>query len=443
MVVLKSPLISIALVTSILFITPLIFVKFWNNSIISLGTLFNTSFLFFLGSPFIFTAINNDASYLIKTYGSFGAYDFNYYTILTSTLGIVNSYYAIQIGMNVKNFILKSPQYISQNSKKLERISISIFTIGVFGYLINTILKIINVYNNGYLYLFKPESEHDIQGILIIKLGSIFIHTGYALLFSCTLKEINLKIYTRIYATLLLINLFTGQRGESFSHLLTILIIYFSRFNFKVSKKKIAFVIFIFFGLLVGIDLLRSNSKLASVNDIFEIIFGQSRSYLILNNSIIFENELNYILVNLFSEVRSWLYSIQGRIFNIRIDETQSQYAAMRKFGHLGLKLSYLTNEDSFMAGKGTGTSYIAEMYLLGKQKVIFLHGILLGILIKYFSLFRKNVFTNSIGILIIPSILFMPRDSSLNFISNNLISFILILFISYVYRVRCISQKF
>jgi oligosaccharide repeat unit polymerase len=390
----------------------------------------------------MFCALSGDTSYLTETIGAFGGYNFNYPTITTTTLCIINSYFAIQIGLIIKKFKTNTEVLNVSNIKRLDKISIILFLIGGLGFIINLYLKLLSVYRYGYLYLFTGQVENDIQENIIIKVSGVIFHIGYAILFCSSEKGKKLKTYTLIYVILLLLNLLSGQRGESFSILITILIIYFARFNYQISIKSILILGVCFLILLVGIDIFRDSRQILSLFEIIEIFFGQSKSYIIINNSIVYESQINYKLINLFSEIRSWLYSIQGRLLGVTVDATQNQYASMKEFGHLGQTLSYLTNEGSFMIGKGIGSSYIAELYLLGKQKVILIHGLIFGIILSYFSTYKNKIFNNVLAIVMIPSILFMPRDSTLSILSNNIIAISIIFIIYYAYRIRWISKK-
>ena len=99
----------------------------------------------------------------------------------------------------------------------------------------------------------------------------------------------------------------------------------------------------------------------------------------------------------------------------------------MKEFGHLGLKLSYTLNRDKFFLGQGIGSSYLAELYLVGGKSLVLIGGILLGYLIEFLNF---KMLKNRKHLLLIlmfgSSLIFLPRDSLFAFFSTNIIVILL-----------------
>lgn len=383
--------------------------------------------------------LTNNIDFLLDSQGGFGIHGFTPESVILSAKNILYSYLFIQIGFFLS---FKEKEKIEfRNNYYVIRYAKLFFIFGLIAYLYKLGINIKGVLNYGYLYLFNPSINQSSDN-LILKILVISFHVGFSLLLGSLKGNPNFRIYRNIYIIVLILNLFTGQRGETFKFILSYLIIGFSHYRKKVKFKNLIFLITLFIFSLVFIDIYRSKTNFIGLYQVFEIIFGQSKSFMILNYSIQYENILNYDFINLFSEIRSWSYSIFSRFTGVVNPITQDQYLSMKEFGHLGQKLSYITNQGNFNLGKGLGTSFIAEIFLVfGLAGQIFA-GLFLGFFIAILSRRSYSSLSISFKYFIISSLLFLPRDSFLNFVSDNIITFPLILLIYYGSNLRLLPKK-
>ena len=100
----------------------------------------------------------------------------------------------------------------------------------------------------------------------------------------------------------------------------------------------------------------------------------------------------------------------------------------MKEFGHLGLKLSYTLNRDKFFLGQGIGSSYLAELYLVGGKSLVLIGGVLLGYIIEFlnFKMLKNRKYLLLI-LMFGSSLIFLPRDSLFAFFSTNIICYFIV----------------
>lgn len=106
--------------------------------------------------------------------------------------------------------------------------------------------------------------------------------------------------------------------------------------------------------------------------------------------------------------------------------------------------LGYAIMGNTYLAGQGTGSSYLAELYYDFGYIGIFLGSCLYGFLFSLVSIKRKNLFTRSIIFIILTKLLWAPRGGYSGFLSIIFAptTIVLLLFVFIAARIRTLSHS-
>jgi len=389
----------------------------------------------FLINPFFLELYNPGILMISK--GSFKFYDYDIEVVRMSSLNIIIFIYFIDF------FYLYFKKNIIANNSSTNFLSYKVgkflffLTAPIYLYLISQ--TILTVISEGYLSIFNNDKK-DLN--VFFRLSKNVIHFAFALILVSRVPRFKIKKYLLLYLSIMLFTLLTGQRGEALKFFFTALVIYSSIYEIQYDFKKILFYLVFTFVLAFSISLYRSSESAKAIifstsntQIVTDFVASQSKSYMILSSSIQNENSLNYTFLGLIAELRSMSGSIMSRITGINNEVNEDIYLSMKEYGHLGSTISYYLNQKQFFEGKGLGTTFIAEIFLVfGLYGQIFIAFILAFLFrqieyIKYFS-FNKSVLL----FFICSSLIFIGRDTTINFISDNLI-YIILLFCFYFYE--------
>ena len=231
-----------------------------------------------------------------------------------------------------------------------------------------------------------------------------------------------------LYLMVKLLDSFKGARAIFLTQLLFIMWYYAKVYGIRIKAKtmvKLVGFTVIFSQILVSI---RSKKifSLDLINTIYNFLFSQGVSYLVLGYTINFKH-------NIVGH-GSYPYILQGLLgFQPQSLET------------LETTNSLADRLTSYLKGEGIGSNYIAEMYDLGYIWLIII-SILLGIaIIKYEKYVVKNRFLLLTSYYFIPNLFYIPRGS---FFGEGLIKNMAMLIAVYVlvfsfdYMYRKIEEK-
>ena len=242
-------------------------------------------------------------------------------------------------------------------------------------------------------------------------------------------------IFSSLYLMVKLLDSFKGARAIFLTQLLFIMWYYTKVYSIKIKLKtmvKLASFTVIFSQILVSV---RSKKvfSLDLVNSIYNFLFSQGVSYLVLGYTINFKS----IIVG----QGSYPYILQG-IFGFKPQSMET----LSTTNSIADKLTYFLNPGVYLKGEGIGSNYIAEMYDLGYLWLIII-SILLGITImKYEKYVVKNRFLLLTSYYFIPNLFYIPRGSFFGegLISNMMLLIgIYILITSFDYMYRKIEEKY
>lgn len=295
-------------------------------------------------------------------------------------------------------------------------------------FLVKTIITIKLIRQYGYLYIFTGGiSNHKYPYILSgVENITRFLFIVYVYL---SRENIN-KFLGSGYLLILLIGMLTGQRGPGLVTLILITWLYSKRF--KKIKIRHVFLISIF-GIFMTrfIAIFRYNTNEAIIDNIlFKFLHSQGISLHVLSYLIRYKDSLVHN-----GKVYFFHY------FKILFSPNQGGQTIERLSNslYLGDQLTYFLSPNIYLAGRGTGTSLIAEFYDLANANLVLFT--LISFIFMLFSLwlskkFEKNIFLFIVGFNYFFRFIYAPRDSigkSLNFIKNDFILLMLLIVIAKV----------
>lgn len=406
-----------------------IFILFFIFAIMLLNTILfykkKLPIFFLLLTFFLFTM----GQYLFKQFEVGLYYDmFAADTIIKTILLQGLSIYFIFLGSEWDIKDLSIGDYsISVKTKKIISILFLVF------FVITLISKIeigIRVWNYGYLVIYTNEIPSKIPNI-VHYLSQLFpILFFYEI--SVNYKEKKSNLIILMYIVYLCATLLTGARGEFGIGILMIVYIYIRKqsfdFNlFKYIKKNIKtlfvslIVIFITIIFLNFYNSFRVTHELYIINPIQEIknfFVNQSTSVNVIAYSI---EEQEYLSQgkHLYA-IGPVLENINSKLVHLGINCDISNYKTS-----LAKEVSIIAlGEQGYASGQGVGSQYIAELYLDYGYIGLIIYSFFIGVLLILINkLMFKNCFISTVSLILLQSILYIPRGQALQFI-NSIVSF-------------------
>lgn len=330
----------------------------------------------------------------------------------------------------------------------IRKYSLRIFQFAYIFSVTYALLIAIIVYTIGYLASYTVDGKEMMRGnILLLMLNRIDQALPVALCcFLATLPD--RKSCNKIcgaYFIYLIFTLLGGQRGPFVLGVLFLMIYYLYRQKIegeiwiKKSWIRIGLISFPFF--IVGLGLL---SKIRTGDKIEFNGIGDSLVKFVYNNGV----SVNVIKrsYELDQELRSdrfySMHFLHDGVLGLFLgsDGSGNSEDKATEGYHLAHALSYLMFRDKYLAGTGTGTSYIAELYHdFGYVGIIF-GNLLYGFMLASLSVFNKNhPFKTSIKLLIITRLIWAPRGGFTEFIT--ILSLPVTIFIYVIIFVSLISS--
>ena len=204
-----------------------------------------------------------------------------------------------------------------------------------------------------------------------------------------------------LYLMVKLLDSFKGARAICLTQLLFIMWYYAKVYGVKIKAKTMAKLIgftVLFSQILVSV---RSKKvfSLDLINTVYNFLFSQGVSYLVLGYTIDFKSEI--------VGQGPYPYIFQG-IFGFKPQSLDTLVMT----NSIADKLTYLLNPVAYLKGEGIGSNYIAEMYDLGYIWIIIISVLLGFMIIKYEKYVVKNRFLLLTSYYFIPNLFYIPRGS-------------------------------
>lgn len=284
----------------------------------------------------------------------------------------------------------------------------------------NYIIELKYIVTNGYLSLFTGEMRTNTNSILPAILPRIMMFAYFLLLSAMPSKDQFIK-YSLLFMAVLFVDALKGQRGE---FLLTMIFMVWFYCNFYSRKLNYKLIVFLFLFTLVfseAISSIRKGDNISFngiINAPFTFIESNGLSVNIPLYLIKYEKELESKSVPyFFAPINDYFY----RVFVDRDVYYRGPSSELLEVSnYLSFHVINFVNTDSYYQGYGTGTSYLAELYDLGKK---FIGGICLFFIVmmilKLEKLAGSRRYILFLSPIIIPNFIYMPRGSFLKFIDN------------------------
>lgn len=377
-------------------------------------------FMFLLGSYFLYEFFGYSNGVVL-----FDTTTLNhiYLSLLISLIGISIGYYTSSV--NINGIRVKSKIY---NDELFRKASLILYYTSYIPYIIIEILRVIKVREVGYTELYIDEAVRIPYLITLFAYGCRI----YFFVYLSTLpkkKEANFPIL--LFLIYSFITLMTGNRSI-FVVNVSLIFIYFilrssdnSGKNEWISKRKIITLMIIVPFFIIGLDIvgsIRFNNTIFETNrssSFIDIFVKQGVSSSVIGYGKLYEHKIPRKIYSFGSTIEALKYNpISNILFNFNSFGGNSIQKAINgnSFAHI---ISYLVLPYGYVRGRGLGTCYIAEAYNDFGYFGVLIFSYVYGIVIKKCSSFTsKTILGRSITLMLIGSLLMIPRSNADSIIS-------------------------
>lgn len=408
----------------------------WTNILIySLRDLGNRSMLFAYNIAFFTFLLGREFleqffAYEVEVYNSPAVWDHADLMLFISVLTYSLSYIIFK-KKKIRNFSVKNVFYAKDEKyvKKVRRLSTILFWGTLCGAIVYAVIFAVVVATVGYEESYMAENNEIFRESVIMRILNrceMIMPIALCSFFATMPSKKQCYIVTSGYLVYLILTLFGGHRGFCVLGLLLLFVYYFYRNRYSVEgvwirKKWIicgCCIMPAFLILLTAMNDLRAGEEVSfsSASDgLTNFIYQQGVSVVVIKRA--YENEKALKSDSYYS-----LHFLNENLFAIFDKESypsgnSEEKARSKKWMHH--TLPYILWPSLYLAGQGSGSSYVAELYqdfgILG----VILGNILYGFLLSKISLFsRRHIFTTAVKLIIVMQLLWAPRGGFTEFIS-------------------------
>ena len=305
----------------------------------------------------------------------------------------------------------------------------TVFYICYIGMLFGTLLQIIFVQAFGYLYSYTSGTDGAGIPTVIIYL-SRFAPIALCLYLATKPPKSKAIMPLILYEIYAILTVFTGQRFPFVAISMFVLYYYIlrSRDEDLWIKKYHYYLIILSLPALLGFLTVYDSIRVGSmfqfegfVEAVQKFLIQQGGSINVIRRTILNADQLNDMNFVSFSSIYSAVFEngIVRRLLNIAVYSGNSIDRAFET-NNLAHRLSYIAYGTGYLSGRGTGSSYIAELYHDFNLVGVFLGNVFYGFLLHRID---KITFTNIVfdgfKLAMVYHLLFAPRGSFDAFIGN------------------------
>jgi hypothetical protein len=280
--------------------------------------------------------------------------------------------------------------------------------------------------HGGYLVVFTDHGGMAASIPVVVRAISLISLPAFVGVFVLEQRKRVLRGVTAVYFTIAAPILLMGSRGGVFSLVLSLWYVAKVKSGRRAHLYSAALLAaaLVLAGSWVG-WLRTGNTETSALAGPAQLIAGQGGSLNITEVAVAYRSRFApHIVANLADELRSAFSPTDHRA-----------YVAGRNFD---ADVSMFLNPISYPLGSGSGSSYLAEAYLLGGLTGVVSISVLLGALFRAIQAHAGNPFVLFLIAMILPDILLMPRGGLLDWVSASLRVAISVLLLSggwYCYR--------
>ena len=239
-----------------------------------------------------------------------------------------------------------------------------------------------------------------------------------------------------------ILHMATGQRGPGLL-LLIFLFYYCIKLNIvkiTLSKIVIGALVGIFLSIAVG-NIRNGEEGLKTTgveNPVMDFLWEEGSSIIVLQTSIQDYKKIDYHFTDLFANVTS-LFFHYFPFLKDKKDSDDHMTSQVIDYKYWSAYISYKTDPNIYFSGGGMGGNYIGQVYSVGREFMVILVSILVGMFLVILEnkLLYGSVIMSYIAFSVFQSIIYIPRDNLLDFITDLMpvvIMLMLFLFITFIY---------
>jgi hypothetical protein len=329
--------------------------------------------------------------------------------------------------LNSKNSISLRPQF--QSSRLLKAASILFLILGFFPVVFKLISIVLVVFNHGYLVLFT--SPELVDQPVIISIFSTFFSIGF-ILFHLSGGGKGSLVINSIFISLIIFELLVGKRGTVITQLLVLMWFFAVVYRNFFSIKSLVLIAIIIITLSQLVLMFRGGASLLLLQS---FLHQQGVSVQVLGYVVDRNISERYVFKStdvfrpVVQRVDRFTYKITGETYSLNPVER------MNKYNNYSMVIANDVDSNKFQLGFGIGGSYLAELYLIwGLWGIVIMNFILGFFLARFEYIACRSRLSLAISVLILPSIIYLPRGYLLNFLNNSFSHLILILFVFGLY---------
>lgn len=292
-------------------------------------------------------------------------------------------------------------------------------------------------------YLAYHSGEHNTKSIIVFIAEQCFWF-GYAFVMASIPKKSTFIRVTLIFVvSLLLVMLFVGKRGYVMTTL--VMVVWYMHLIYKFRVPQVVFFVAVAIAILFlsWLGSYRHGSSLeitSLIGLMFHFLDGQASSVNTLLYSIEYIEKpkfAEFSLKNLFADFFTLFDKLYRKLFELR---ELTILERMDKFGYSGYIISNSLPVDILSSGASTGTSYLAEAFLLGREWMQFLLGIVIGFCVSMLNVAVKSRQKFLLACIIFAEVIYLPRMS---FASIFIVNFLaIIIYLSYMFLTKLQHKK-
>ena len=356
-----------------------------------------------------------------------------YLCIILSLLAIFGSYYFLERMQRTRSLSADQNQ---DTAEKTEMVDPALKTVSKYLFYFSWIFAVMSkvivvryVSANGYTDYYTDYSEYLTGNTVLYLISKLETIMPVALsIFSASMpskKEYTLPML--MYVLYMVLSLATGQRSVFILGLLFLMVYFLYRNKTNpeerwITRRMVTLAIFaipVLAALMSLLSVVRMGGGTHSASffaSVMNFIYDQGVTGKVVKRAYMYENRIPKQIYSL-----EFLHSgILARLLGIPVYHGNTIKHAQHG-GSMSHALGYVILGSSYLAGRGTGSSYIAELYYDMGYLGVVLGNLVYGCIIAAINrpVTKNNVFGMSIRYYIITQILWAPRASLTGFLSN------------------------
>lgn len=272
----------------------------------------------------------------------------------------------------------------------------------------------------GYLSFFI--GGFDINRNLIMMFAETFYEIAIFLILSRTTRIKKWEIF--FIVAYCIMSLASGQRGLA---MLSVIFILF--YLVKLGKLKIRLIhmislILLLFVLSQAMGSIRGGNDII-LSDIFDsfadFFYSQAISITVLVTTIDYDSQIDFSFWDLFGHLRYLVDYYWTKITLQPYPSIDSLTLQAEEYKWYGQYISSIANEEMFYKGLGLGSSYLGQLFAVGREYAQFIGGIFVGYLAELFynTLKSSNPLKRFYAFHALTIFIFISRANILEFISS------------------------